>query len=433
MKNNIYACLEIGSSEARILVGNIRENRIYILSTHRVETEGLENGHVAQLGPLVQKLKSLKVYVESDLNQPLQTVTLSIPSVDVNMESLQVQLDLDSDEAIGSEQIKKLFRQAMSRPAPIETVSVNLLPRLFKVDDQEATSNPLGQKGRLLTMEASRAVAPSMLVYELINAVELAGFRVGDIMAGSTAEVLYSLGLVEPGKQVCHINIGKFSTTISIADGGKIYSTKSLSVGGQDATEDISEALHVDEKTANRLKHHFGSLQSRANPQEFIYVNESETGFSCITRGMLENVLIGRYEMILKVVKQYLTENAIKTGNMDYVLSGGASEIGGFVEFAQQFFGANVVLQRPSMLGIRQTKYARLVGMAILAHELALLTGQKAQIIDFAQYANAKEAVVPDKVGRPEQEMSKTFMDHKLENSGVLVRLFDKMFDEKAE
>jgi len=431
VKNNIYACLEIGSSEARILVCNIRENRVYVLSQQGVETEGLENGHVAQLNPLVQKLKALKVHVESDLNQPLQTVTLSIPSVDVTMENLQLELDLDPDEAIGPEQIKKLFRQAMSRPAPIETVSVNLIPRLFKVDEAEVTSNPTGQKGKLLMMEAQRAVAPAMLVYELINAVELAGFRVGDIMVGSTAEVVYSLGLVEPGKNSCHVNIGKFSTTISIAHGGKIHSTKSLSVGGQDATEDISEVLYVDELTANKLKHHFGSVQSRSNPQEFIYVNELETGFSCITRGMLENVLIGRYEMILKVVKQYLNENALKTHDMAYVLTGGASEVEGLVDFAQQFFGEKVSLQRPAMLGIRQAKYAKLVGMAILAHELALLTGQKAEIIDFSQYANTKGTTVSEMQSRPPQD--KSFMDHKLENSGVLVRLFDMIFDEKAQ
>lgn len=433
MKNNIYACLEIGSSETRILVCNIRENRIYVLSQQAVETEGVKQGHIVQLNPLVQKLKALKVQIEADLNQSLQTVILSIPSVNAGIDSLQLELELEPDELIGPAQIKRLFRQAMNRPAHSETVSANLIPRSFAVDGQSPVSNPTGQRGKLLEMEVQRATAPAMLVYELINAVELAGFRVGDIMVGSAAEVLYSFGFAAAGKNICHVNIGKASTTISIAHGGKLISTKSLSVGGQDATEDITEALLVDDKTANELKHHFGSLQSKGNSQEFIYINEIESGFSCITRGMLENVLMGRYEMILKVVKQYLNENSFKIDNIEYVFTGGASEIHGLAEFAKTLLGAEASVQRPSMLGVRNAKFARLTGVAILAHELALLTGQNNEIIDFASYASAKGMPAQEAKAGAALAPDKSFMDHKLENSGVLVRLFDKMFEEKAE
>ena len=435
MKNNIYACLEIGSSEARILVCNIREDKVYTISQQSVETEGMENGYVAQVNLLVQKLKALKVHVESDLNQKLQTVILSVPSVEVKIEDVESELILDETDVIGPEIIKRLFRQAMTRPTPAETVSVNLIPRAFSVDGGPLNNDPTGQKGSVVKMEALRAIAPAMLVYNLINAVELAGFRISDIMVGSTAEVLYGLGAVEKGKQLCHVNIGKSTTTISLAHGGKLSSTRALSIGGQEATVDISEALQVDEKTASLLKHHFGSVLNQNNPQEFIHVNESDSGFSYITRGMLENVLVGRYEMILKVVKQYLNENSFKTDNIEYVFTGGASEVEGFVEFAQKILEAKVSRQRPGMLGIRHGKFTALTGMAILSHELALLTGQKSQIIDFSQYTRAKNQGMQQAGQNSERPISaeRSFMDHKLENSGVLVRLFDMIFEEKAE
>ena len=37
------------------------------------------------------------------------------------------------------------------------------------------------------------------------------------------------------------------------------------------------------------------------------------------------------------------------------------------------------------------------------------------------------------KVSVKTNNQDKSYMDHKLENSGVLVRLFDMIFDEKAE
>ena len=78
--------------------------------------------------------------------------------------------------------------------------------------------------------------------------------------------------------------------------------------------------------------------------------------------------------------------------------------------------------------------------MATFIHEMSLLTGQKSNIIDFDQYAN----VIPDSPLSMVESIStevtpktkghdRTFMDHKLENSGVLVRIFDMIFDEKVE
>ena len=92
------------------------------------------------------------------------------------------------------------------------------------------------------------------------------------------------------------------------------------------------------------------------------------------------------------------------------------------------------------MLGARNAKYVKLIGMAIFNHEMSLLIGQKSNIIDFDQYAN----VTPDTSSNELPTMStevpainkgreNSFMDQKLENSGVLVRIFDMIFDEKVE
>jgi len=432
VNNKIYASLEIGSSEARILVCHIRENRVYVLSRQSVETEGFESGQVGDANALVQKLKALKVHVEADLNQALQSVTLSIPSVDVTMENLSVSQELETDESIDPKQVKKLFREAMNKPAPAEMISVNLLPRGFIIDGERAFIDPAGQKGQLVQMDAQRAIAPAALVYELISAVELAGFRVRDILVGSTAEALHSLSYSKSGANVCHVNIGKTTTTITLAHNGKIHSTKALSIGGMDADLGLQKTLDIDTVTAKTLKHHFGSLAGSLNPHEFIHVAETQNGFSSITRGMVENVLRARYEMILKVVKQYLYENAIRTDLLEYIFSGGASEIEGLAGFAQEFFGAGVAVQRPGMLGIRSSKYAQLAGLAVFSHELGLITGQNHDIIDFTQYTTAKGNQLKEgspQVANPVQGSS--FMDRKMENSGVLVRLFDMIFDEK--
>ena len=45
---------------------------------------------------------------------------------------------------------------------------------------------------------------------------------------------------------------------------------------------------------------------------------------------------------------------------------------------------------------------------------------------------NEIEPLSTEALSKP-RERDKSFMDHKLENSGVLVRIFDMIFDEKVE
>ena len=125
---------------------------------------------------------------------------------------------------------------------------------------------------------------------------------------------------------------------------------------------------------------------------------------------------------------------------MQYIFTGGASEIDGFALLAKTVLAQEVTVFTPSMLGSRHAKYVKLIGMATFIHEMSLLLGQKSNIIDFDQYANVTaeialneiEPLSTEALSKP-RERDKSFMDHKLENSGVLVRIFDMIFDEKVE
>jgi len=440
VKNNIYACLELGCAEIRIIVCNIREERLYVLSKHSIRAEGIENGNVINVNQVVQQLKTLKKNVEADLKQEVQQVLVAIPTVDASIENVVATIDLELNQAINSANIKQIFRNVINQSASQDQVVVSIVPRSFKVDRKNAVQNPKGIIGRRLSLDAQKTMAPAMLVYNLINVVELAGFRVADIILGSVVEALYIPNSQVIRKGICHVNIGKSMTTITVLHSGKADSTNALSIGGQNVTQDISDAFEVTEEVAEMLKLNFGRINFDEPSNEIIYVNEVEGKFICITRQMLEEVVMMRYERIFKVIKQYLNQNAYKSADIQYVLTGGASEMTGGLDLAKEILGPEVMVFRPSMLGVRHAKYSKLVAMAIFAHEMSLLTEQKSNIIDLSQYEaiqeNSRKEMIKDsnkKLTDKVKTQEKSFMDHKLENSGVLVRLFDMIFDEKAK
>ena len=271
--------------------------------------------------------------------------------------------------------------------------------------------------------------------------VELAGFRISDIVLGSIAEMMYVATPEQLNKGVCHVNVGKSTTTITISLKGKVLSSVALSIGGDSVTDDISEVFQIEKSDAELLKVNFARLNYDDIFPEIIYTAEMNGEFVCITRQMLSDVVTPRYEEILKLVKQYLTEKGYKQDEIQYLFTGGAVEVEGLDVLGKFIFAQDIHVIRPSMLGVRHSKYAKLIGMATFSHELSLLTAQKSNIIDFDAYAQPESTMlIHDSQQEKQKNISvkvknqdKSYMDHKLENSGVLVRLFDMIFDEKVE
>ncbi len=440
VKNNIYACLEVGSAETKIMVCNIRQERLYILAQATVKTQGVERGNVVNVTQAVEAIKSLKQKVERDLNQEIQQIYLAIPSIDINLDNVKSSISLRSNKPINTIEIKQLFRNIVNQPIYRDQVVVNIVPRAFIVDEKNVIQNPTGIIGKNLSLRAQKITTSASLVYNLINVVELSGFRIADIVLGSIAESMYVLTIEQLNEGTCLVNIGHSMTTVTVVSEGKVLKTVALSMGGQQVTDEIAKAFNLDLEIAEQLKVNFGAVNLIDTRGEIVYTQEQDDEFICVTRQALSDIVTARYEVILKGVKQFLTENGLKQEAVHYVFTGGGSEVRGFNEFSRLVIGHETTSVRPSMLGVRHGQFTTLIGAATYCHELSLLTGQKPNSLDCEQYLQVEpthlsQSVEPLRQAQPTETKGseKTFMDSKLENSGVLVRLFDMIFDEKEE
>ena len=438
VKNNIYACLEIGSAMTKLMICNIRQERLYVLAQASIKTDGIERGNVVNVTQAVETLKELKQRVERDLNQELSNVYLSIPSIDVNLDNVKSSMNLRANKPINTNEIKQLFRNIVNQPIYRDQVVVNIVPRAFVVDEKSVIQNPIGILGKKLLLRAQKVTTSASLVYNLINVVELAGFRFADIVLGSVAETMYVLTQEQLNEGACLINIGHSMTTVTLVKEGRLLKTVSLLLGGQDITNEISKKFNVSKQTAEELKVNFGRLSLTELSNEIVYTEELEGGIICVTRQALAEVMTVQYEQVLKTVKQFLIESGHKQDVEQFVLTGGASEALGLVEIARHVLNQEITIRRPSMLGVRHSMFTTLVGMATYSHELSMLIGSKNMGINLEQYLHDVEVKhieqnFSSKAVPEEKIASKTFMESKLENSGVLVRLFDMIFDEKEE
>ena len=509
MKNNIYTCIEIGSYEIKILVCNLREERLFVLTQKSIESLGVERGQVTNFDKLVGQIKKIKELAELDLRQPLKSLILTVAPIDAVIEPVLCKINLDVKQPINSNDVRKLFRQAMSQPYDETCLPVSLVPRLFKIDENYVVQNPRGLSGMSLGIEAGRVLMPATTVSNLVHAIEASNFKVSDIVVGSIAEVLLALETPEMYARTCHINVGHSMTTLTVVNDGKVLHARSLSVGGRDVNRGISERFNISEKIADHLKVNYGRIipHAEATPDnQVIYVDDSNEEMKFITRGMINEVITDKCDKLFKIIKIHIVdEMKLREQEYHYSLTGGMAELPNILYSLQSHLPMVATIQRPSMLGVRSTKFSGLVGSAIFTHELTLLLGSNSntQTLEFNVEAEkipvvdapkkrviTKKDIIPqieggisslreekkentqtlkdsiaemstleevkatnseaaeqipvsgdfDDIPRLEDEIPEIaddytddYIDQKLENSGVLVRFLDRIFNENDE
>lgn len=505
LKNNIYTCIEIGSYEIKLIVCNLREERLFVLARKSIESIGIERGQITNFDKLVGQIKKIKELAESDLRQPLKEIILTVSPVDVVIDHVMGKVNLDVKQPISSDDVRKLFRQVMEHPHVETHLPIGLIPRLFRIDESHVVQNPRGLSGMSLGIEVSRVLMPTTTISNLVHAVENSDFKVEDIVLGSVAEALMSLATPEMYSRTCYINVGHGVTTLTIVHDGKVLHTRSLSIGGRDVTRAISEAFNVSEEVAGQLKMNYGKVISPSEStshNQVIYIDDASEEIKTITRGMLNEVVTERTSELFKEIKNHVVdEMRLREQEYHYALAGGMAELPNVLYALQNQLPMPATIQRPTMLGVRDSKYSSLVGAAIFAHELTLLVGAKTkpQPLEFdvepekktlVGRTKAKKDIIPqiEKIAPPESQkkientrslkdeiagvattrnetVKKTdedvtkripvfgefdddipllmdealetaedeYIDHKLENSGMLVRFFDKIFNESDD
>ena len=356
MKNNIYTCIEIGSYEIKILVCNLREERLFVLAQKCIESMGIERGQITNFDKLVGQIKKIKELAELDLKQSLRNLILTVSPIDVVVENVIGKINLDVNQPISSDDVRKLFRQVMEQPHIETHLAVSLIPRLFRIDENHIVQNPRGLSGMSLGIEAQRVLMPTTTVSNLVHAVESSGFKVDDIIIGSISETLLALTTPEMYARTCHINIGHSMTTLTIVNDGKILHARSLSIGGRDITRAISEKFNIPEKIADQLKVAYGKVIPHAeviNDHQIIHVEDTNEEMRFITRGMLNEIITDWGDKLFKVIKVHIVdEMRLREQEYHYSLAGGTAELPNILYSLQSQLPMVATIHRPTMLGV---------------------------------------------------------------------------------
>ncbi len=255
---------------------------------------------------------------------------------------------------------------------PTSRTLLSVQPVNFSVDQRSTVSDPIGMRGHRLSADLHAVDVDRATFDNIISVLESCNLDICGIV--SSAHVSGLAALVEDERDLggACVDIGAGVTSISVYFKQQLVCARTIKLGGQHITADISRMLSISESAAERLKSMYGSLyfDPRHEGQE-IEILSATKGARRISHSSLFRLIRPRMEEILEEVNLVLDEIQFDAlPGQRIVLTGGCSNLPGLDELARDILGSHVRFGRPVRLsGLPQElsgpQYSAVVGTCL--------------------------------------------------------------------
>lgn len=423
--NEIYVSLDIGTSNVRVIIGEMSNGTMNIIGVGNASSEGIKKGSIVDIDETVQSIRRA-------VDQAERMVGLSIKQVIVGINGNHVQLQpchgvvavSSPDREIGNEDITRVIDAAQVVSIPPEREIIDVIPKQFIVDGLDEINDPRGMIGVRLEMEGTIITGSKTILHNLLRCVERAGLQVGEICLQPLATGSVAISKDEKSLGVCLVDIGGGSATISVFEQGTLQATSVLPVGGEHITNDIAIGLRISSDEADRIKvkHGHAYIDDASDEERFTIATIGRADSDECSQYELAHIIEPRVEEIFELIYKEVNRLGYRDFPSGYVLTGGTVMIPGVLELASELLQGNVRVAIPDYLGVREPRYTTGVGLIQFAYKNVKVQGK-----EVAASVSSSEAYYEPK--RERNDQSTGHSDEKPKSKGKMKNWFKVFFE----
>lgn len=243
-------------------------------------------------------------------------------------------------KGISDKDIAEVIRQAQTIRLPNDEQIIHLFPNQFIVDGQKGIRNPVGMFGFRLEVEALLIIGTVTAIENIHRVLDHLELKADSLVLQPQA---ISYVVAEPEEKdlgIAIIDIGGI-TNISIFKDGVLRFYKTLPLGGDNLTKDISIGLRTPYKKAEEIKKIYGvaniSVVEHDQPITIDDINGK------INKQISQRLLTSIIEPRLEEILQHIDITIREAGYSDIlsagaILTGGTSMLKGIDAVAEQIF-----------------------------------------------------------------------------------------------
>ena len=379
-KNDILVSLDIGTSEIKVIVGEVMDDSLNIIGVGTDKSNGLRKGAIVDIDETVRAIKKAVENAEHMVDMAIENVVVAVNANHVQLHPCHGVVAVQSENReIGDEDVTRVIEGAQVMSIPPEREIIDVIPKQFIVDGFDEINDPRGMIGVRLEMEGTIITTTKTVLHNVLRCVEKAGLHIVDVVLQPLASGAIALSKDERNLGVALIDVGGGCTTVSVFEDDFLVASSVIPLGGENITKDLSIGLRTSTEEAEEIKVNYGhGFYETANENETVDVsiigsNEKKTFNQLEISDMIEARLEEIYELTIRELRR-MGYNELRGG---YVLTGGTLKMPGALELAQIVFQSNARIAIPDYIGVREPQYTVGIGTIQFAHQNAKVQGKE--------------------------------------------------------
>jgi cell division protein FtsA len=336
--------LDIGTSKMCCLIARLRgDGGFAVQGVGYQQAEGLRAGEVVDTDAVESSILAVVHEAEKQAGHTLREVVVGVSAGRPRSHYATVELDLGG-RAITASDLARALAHARAEAQAEGALVLHALPVEITLDGSQPLRDPRGMIGRRLRVMSHLVRAAAAPVHNLIATVERCHLEVAGVVAAPYAAGLGCLSDDEATQGALVIDMGGGVTGVARFVDGRLREIHAVPLGGRHVTQDLAFGLSTGRSQAERLKTLYGSVLPRAgDAHQRLEVaglgDPDDPPAQIVTRASLTEIVRPRVEEIFQLVRARLDGGALPPAAPRLVLTGGASQLEGVVELAEESFG----------------------------------------------------------------------------------------------
>jgi len=382
-KGNIIVGIDIGSTSIKTVIAqyfsDVEIPRIIGVGT--APSSGIRKGMISDIEEVVKNINESVEKAERMAGFTVKNANINIGGTEISFQDSRGVIAVGrADGEVTEDDIERVIAEAQNVILPLNKETIYVIPKNYRLDDQENIKDPLGMKGVRLEMSALVIECSSSQVKNLTKCVHQSGIDINEIILEPLAASASVLGKKQKELGVILINIGGGTTGISVFEDGDLLHTAVLPIGAGHITNDIAIGLRTSIDVAEKVKVEFGSaVPGEIGKKEEIdlsQVDSHESGL--VSRFHVSEIIEARLEEIFTMVNKEL-KNIGKAGLLPAgaVITGGGANLPQIVDLAKNVLGLPAQVGFPISLGgimnkVDDPSFSTAIGLVIWNEEQKL-------------------------------------------------------------
>ncbi|MCS7060072.1 MAG: cell division protein FtsA [Anaerolineae bacterium] len=370
----IVTAIDVGSSKVVSLVGEAmaEPGEFSVIGVGIVPARGMKRGQVINVAEATAAIRESLDGAERSSTLKINSAIVSISGSHIGSQNSHGAVAISrGDQGVSLSDVNHSLESAQAISVPNNREIIHVIPRHFKVDEQDGVRNPIGMLGFRLEAQAHIVTGATTSIQNLIKCVNAAQVEVSELVLAALGSAEAVLTPSEREMGVVLVDIGNGTTDIAIFIDGAVWHTCVIEVGGSHFTSDLALCLRLPLETAEQIKLSSGHCNPEDLPLDnpFIVAGFGDEERVTIRRRDIAEILHARAEelfgLIVQEIKRSGYDGLLPAG---LVITGGGALLPGLRDVARETTQLPVRTAQPTSLhglvdNLHSPAYATAIGL----------------------------------------------------------------------